>query len=83
MKRPTEMLAEIGVTLYGARWRLALARALDIDDDTIRRWMSGRTPLPPDHAVFADARRLLRRRQREIGAIADQMDRWIKMPSRP
>ena len=58
-KSPPDMLADIGRALYGEHWRLALARGVGVDDDTIRRWMTGRTELRCDHGVFDDALALL------------------------
>lgn len=76
---PNDMLADIGRALYGERWRLSLARGVNVDDDTIRRWMTGRTELPADHGAFADALALMRQREKEIGDAADELERWIKM----
>lgn len=80
--RPTspiaERLAQVGRVLYGERWwRLALARAIGRDDETIRRWMTGHTELTADHGVFDNALELLRRRASEISAEADALERWI------
>lgn len=74
---PADILADIGRALYGDRWRLALARGVQVDDDTIRRWMTGRTDLAPNHGVFGDALTLLRQRQKDIAAAADDLERWI------
>jgi len=78
-KPPSDQLAQVGRVLYGEHWRLALARGVQVDDDTIRRWMTGRTDLPGDHAVFEDALTLMRQRQREIAMAADELERWIKL----
>ncbi len=78
-KTSADQLAHVGRVLYGEHWRLALARGVQVDDDTIRRWMSGRTELLPDHGVFDDALTLMRQRQREIAAAADELERWIKL----
>lgn len=76
---PTSLAPLAGRALYGERWRLSLARGVNIDDDTIRRWMTGRTELPARHGVFADALALMRQREKEIGDAADELERWIKM----
>lgn len=76
-KSPADMLADIGRVLYGEHWRLPLARGVGVDDDTIRRWMTGRTPLSASHGVFDSALDLLRRRNDEIGDAAAALDRWI------
>lgn len=76
MTSPADMLADVGRALYGEHWRMQLSRALDIDDDTIRRWMHGRPELRADHGVFADALALLARRADEINAAAKHLERW-------
>lgn len=77
-KTAADQLAHVGRVLYGEHWRLALARGVQVDDDTIRRWMTGRTELPGDHGVFSDALELMRRREREISEAADELERWLK-----
>ncbi|MBN9525813.1 MAG: hypothetical protein J0H82_06410 [Alphaproteobacteria bacterium] len=75
---PADMLASAARTLHGdEQWRLRFARDLDIDDDTLRRWMTGRTTLLADHGVFDDTIALLRRRAAEISARANQLERWL------
>lgn len=32
---------DAGERLFGARWQLALARALGVDGRTVRRWLAG------------------------------------------
>jgi hypothetical protein len=71
-----DMLAHIGRTLYGERWIMPLSRALEISDDTISRWMSGRVILQADHGVFADAAALLARRTAQIAAASDALREW-------
>jgi len=36
-----DQLADIGRALYGELWQSELARALDVGDRTVRRWLSG------------------------------------------
>jgi hypothetical protein len=36
-----EELREIGEEIYGKRWQSPLARALDVDARSVRRWLSG------------------------------------------
>lgn len=38
----------IGQSIFGERWQSALARALNVDDRTVRRWLSGESRLPTD-----------------------------------
>lgn len=74
---PADMLALVGRALYGPHWRLQLARGLEVDDDTIRRWMSGRTRLGADHGAMDDALELLERRELEINQAAARLRRWL------
>lgn len=78
LKTPADQIAHVGRVLYGEHWRLALARGVQVDDDTIRRWMTGRTELRARHGVFDDALALMRRRQSEIATAADELEHWIQ-----
>lgn len=33
---------------FGLRWQRPLARALGVDDRTVRRWLSGESPVPEE-----------------------------------
>lgn len=75
---PADMLARVAKTLHGReQWRMRISRDLAVDDDTIRRWMTGRTELTVRHGVFDDALVLLRRRAEEINKQADELGRWM------
>lgn len=83
MKSPPDMLADIARALYGEQWRMALARELGINDKTITRWMTGRTPLPADHGVFGALGGIVARavveageRQKSLAALAKEIERW-------
>lgn len=39
-------LKEIGQRLFGDRWQSALSRELVRDPRTVRRWVSGESPVP-------------------------------------
>ena len=39
-------LAKLGRALYGDRWQTALAVKLSVADRTMRRWLSGESPIP-------------------------------------
>lgn len=64
--KPTQMLAAIGIALYGERWHRPLATALGIHARQIRRWMSGEYELSPDHELFSNALALLKTRRDDI-----------------
>lgn len=51
------LLSQAGEALYGPRWQSELARDLDIDDRTMRRWVAGDSSVPSGVAV--DLLRLL------------------------
>lgn len=72
-KSPVDLLADVGRALYGEHWRIALARAIGVDDDTVRRWMTGRTAFGFNHPVWARAIALVAQRRREI----ERVDRAI------
>ncbi len=78
MKSPADMLADIGRALHGERWLMRFSRDLEISDDTLSRWMTGRIPLPPDHGVFDDAARLLRAKEHDCANIRRELMRWMK-----
>jgi hypothetical protein len=61
-------LAAAGRVLYGERWQAPLTHDLGfINDRPLRRWLSGRLPVPD--GVKLELRQLLIKRYREIGAI--------------
>lgn len=45
MTTPT-LLREAGEALYGDRWRVPLAGALDVNERTVRRWEVEQSPIP-------------------------------------
>lgn len=53
-------IVQYGEALYGKNFQCALARALGINDRTMRRWMAGDTT-PPD-SVLDDLQALVRER---------------------
>ncbi len=42
----TATLPEIGEALYGPRWRLEMAAALDVNPRRVRAWAAGEEPVP-------------------------------------
>lgn len=51
---PTE-LARLGKKLYGVRWQTALARTLQVNPRTVRRWAAGEWPVPEPVAIAVRA----------------------------
>jgi hypothetical protein len=43
---PTKLRKE-GERIWGPRWQTPLARFLDVDPRTVRRWVSGETKIKP------------------------------------
>lgn len=42
-----EELAQLGEARYGQNvWKARLARELDVNERTVRRWSTGETPIP-------------------------------------
>lgn len=62
--RMTDLLRSAGEALYGPRWQTELARALGVSDRTVRRWVAGATPVPPE--ALTGLRRLCVRRARRL-----------------
>lgn len=63
-----QLLARIGVSLYGPRFITALARDLKVTDKTMHRWLNGEYVIPvtqwPKLVALCDARRI------ELGRLA-------------
>jgi hypothetical protein len=61
------MLIGTGEALYGDQWQRALARDLNVNDRTVRRWYSGESAIP--NGIKAELRALLSVRQKKIFAL--------------
>jgi hypothetical protein len=60
MDRPIDLLAAVGITLYGEdHWKQPFAQDLNINPETIRKWMVGRRELPADSPVLVRCADLL------------------------
>lgn len=69
MTGDADHLAAIGRALYGDHWQSPLAAALDINRETIRRWLNGAMPFGPAHPVWRDVRALLEARAETAQAL--------------
>ena len=67
------LLTKCGEALYGPRWQSELSRDLDVDDRTMRRWVSGDSPVPV--GVNVDLLRLLTERAADIDDLVPQVKR--------
>ena len=81
-KSPADILADTARVLYDdhsdpPHWRMAVARGLDVDSDTVRRWMSGRTVLKPNHPALRDLLDLVRDRTLALCQAGDNLERWL------
>lgn len=63
----TVLLIEIGKALYGERWQTSLANDLRVADRTMRRWVSGASPIPP--AIWFEIDEILAARAACIGDV--------------
>lgn len=66
------LLHTAGEALYGPRWQSDLARALDVSDRTVRRWVAG-GDMP--NGVYVDILRLVVERQAELDDLAEALKR--------
>jgi hypothetical protein len=60
-------LATAGRALYGERWQTSLAHDLHVSDRTMRRWLTGESPIPA--GVVTELRAVLVERLEVIGGI--------------
>lgn len=65
-----DKLEQIGQLLYGPSWRAALAKALNVAERTVRRWMAG-NPIPD--AVPDDLAQLCEDRMIKLGIEATRL----------
>ena len=74
---PKDMLAAVGHALYGDRWQMPLADDLEINRDTVRRWVSGHTLLRTDHGVFRDLLTIIDMRIANLKEARQRLARWL------
>lgn len=67
-----ETLRHIGAALYGPSWQAELAKALGVNDRTMRRWLTGETPIPK--GIGADLLPICGQRLDELEAVFDQLE---------
>lgn len=59
-----QIIRRAGLALFGDRWQSELARALGVNDRTVRRWSAGEEE--PRPGVCADLLQLVAEREREL-----------------
>lgn len=67
----TKLLADTGRALYGERWQSEVARALDVSDRTVRRWVAGDDA--PRPGVYVDLLRLVVERQADLELVEGRL----------
>ena len=67
-----EQLANAGQLLYGDLWQSALARALDVDNRTVRRWASGESAIK--QSIANEIIELLKNNQEQINQFIEKME---------
>ena len=77
--RTPDGLADVGRLMHGDDWQAALARDLGINRESIRRFLNGRQPLPPDHKIWLDVANLLRQAAISHADIAARCRRMAEM----
>lgn len=65
------LLVETGRALYGERWQSEIARALDVSDRTVRRWIAGNEE--PRPGIYVDLLRIVVERQAELDDVAERL----------
>lgn len=67
----SRLLVECGEALFGPRWQSELARALQVSDRTVRRWVAGTSEVPP--GLYVDLLRLTQERAAVLDDLAPRL----------
>ena len=81
MNDDPSLLAECGELLFGQKWRVELAEALDVSERTVRRWAAGTSPVPND--VWNEINSLLSARAKRWREMASLLRRRPKPAPAP
>jgi len=68
-----DLLREAGEALYGPLWQSAIARDLNVNDRTVRRWAANDTALPD--GLVDELKQLLRQRGLALTAVLRKLPR--------
>ena len=71
MEKSTETLERIGQALFGANWLNQMAAEVQVNDRTMRHWMSKRDPIPA--SIWRDIERVMRNRAAILLSLADAL----------
>lgn len=75
-RNPCQAWEEIGPTLYGAEWKLAMAAALGCNERSVRRWADGSRRTPDD--IWPRLRALLLERSVLAKDMAHRLPREVR-----
>lgn len=82
MNNASSFLAECGESLFGTKWRVDLAQALDVSERTVRRWAAGTSPVPGD--VWTEIDALLSNRAKRLRDLSSAIKQLPKpVPDQP
>lgn len=70
--QPADVLAAVCQQIWGSEWQTALSRAIMVNDRTVRRWLSGSSPVPD--GVFDDLKQWLNNESERLQNIATLID---------
>jgi len=74
-----DILSDVGRVLFDSNIDARLAQALNVREDTVRHWRTGRQrSLTADHKIFDEVLALVETREREMRRARDKLRRWIK-----
>lgn len=68
-----DLIEEIGHALWGDTWQSQMARALEVDGSTVRRWVMRKTSPRPGH--FVDLMRIMLERAQLLDDLAEKTKR--------
>jgi hypothetical protein len=74
---PAKQLETIGKALYGEQWIGHLANDLEVNRETVRRWLTGKTPLAKEHGVFHDMFGMLMARESQLMEARLALQKWM------
>jgi hypothetical protein len=71
---PADLFRNAARMLFGGDWQRDTARALELDETALVRWLLGEHQLEDEQALLSDMLALMRRRAAEIAAEADRFE---------
>ena len=69
------LFGQIGRALFGSHWQADLARALDVNVRTVRRWGAGQEAPPP--GVWRDLEEIAIERGAELALIVEEIRKKV------